>query len=179
MSDRGWRRHVPPKIQLQPNKRISASQSPGLSLAENKRRELKMCRLNKQARWYFRGGWGARIVAVASSESKYTHAHTSSLGTILCFIGANPVLTPWQAYRCPCRLRGTRSAPLKCSIQSVSARQNVLKWPTCANKLAACSPRSTNYDDDEGVSKSWGVYKWHVLCRNIHLLASCKQISVF
>lgn len=53
-----------------------------------------MLRLNKQMRWYFLGARGAYIAGVAQSKSKYTHAHTSRLGTILCFAGANPVRTP-------------------------------------------------------------------------------------
>lgn len=85
-----------------------------------------MLRLNKQMRWYFLGARGAYIAGVAQSESKYTHAHTSSLGTILCFTGANPVRTP-TGLQMPPKTQGTQRALLKCSIQSTSTLQNVLK----------------------------------------------------
>lgn len=57
--------------------------------------------IKQTMRRYFLGAWGACIAGVAQSESKYTHALTSSLSTILCLIGANPVCTPLTGLQMP------------------------------------------------------------------------------
>ncbi|KAG7496366.1 hypothetical protein JOB18_017725 [Solea senegalensis] len=83
------------RIHLEPIDGIRASQSPGLSLTVNKKQsgrvELKICRLRRaNAPVYSEELVELALLEWHRVESKYTHACTSSLSTIVCLIGANP-----------------------------------------------------------------------------------------
>lgn len=116
----------------------------------------------------FLGASGERIAGVALSVSKYTHAPTASLSTILHLIGANPVSTPRQAYRCPHRLhrRKTRSPAEVFDSEREDGEKNCLNdqhvqtsWQPAASEVLIMMMREW--------AKKLGHIRWHVLHNNI------------
>lgn len=151
---------------------ISAPKSTGLSISTKKIEvkygvSVQIEQTNGVA--FVPDAWG-ECIAGWHLERVNTRSHIQSQHLLMRYWRQSSVCTP------ACLQMSSKTRRMPANKQSLAQVLWFwawrLRWPTCANKQAACSPGSTNYDDDDGLWAGAGAYKWHMWQGNINTTLS-------